>query len=521
MTNRPFSAKAREGYLQELQQEEFDLLIIGGGITGAGVARDAVLRGLKVALVEMNDFASATSSGSSKLIHGGIRYLGNYEFKLVSEAIHERELLKKLYAPFVRDLDFVFPTYKKKEPSRWKLNLGLHLYDAFSKFRAKHKNLNVTETRKHYRLLKKNNLTGSCVYTDSFSEDYRLVIELLKAAHRHGALCLSRLKVIGLNASKNQRCTTQVQDLISGKTFYIKSKTIMNCTGPFSDSLRQMLQLKKRLKLTQGVHFVIPQEKLLIDSAYVLTDNEQDRIVFVIPWNSTTYVGTTDTTVESVEEARARPEDLSYLLQFVNRYFETQMVPSDVIQSWVGVRPLIQPENAVSNSKISREHEIIEEPANVFHLLGGKITSHRLMAKEALDLLKLRFSLKACLTDSLPLQENPWIKKPLTHFDKSFGHDQEKMETTKTHPLTKSLPHTMEEVRFCIHHEMALQPLDYFRRRSSLYFEDPSSELFEKVLQIFAEELAWEETQKSQERKKFIDALDWDQAAFLKERAAS
>ncbi|MBN8555684.1 MAG: glycerol-3-phosphate dehydrogenase/oxidase [Deltaproteobacteria bacterium] len=479
-----FSYKTRAHDLSKINSEVFDIAIIGGGVTGAAVARDAALRGLKVVLLEAGDFASGTSSGSSKLLHGGVRYLENYEFKLVRHAIHERELLKKLYAPMVKDLEFVFPTFKRKFPARWMLNIGLFLYDAFSRFRVHHKNYSAKEAAEMFPVLKSENLSGACVYIDSFAEDFRVVIELIKSAHKNSAVCLSRMKVKSFSQEGNLQ-PLLVEDTLDSVIYKIRSKFVFNCSGPFSDEVRKMWNLDDALKLTQGVHFLIPREKLPINTAFVLPDPENDRILFAIPWKSSTYFGTTDTSIRDPHQARATEADLNYILSMVNKYFRSNIIRADVYQSWAAVRPLLKPAKAESNSEISREHKIEENPKNIFHILGGKLTSHRLMAQEALDHLKNRVEMQECLTAEKSLEiDTAWESSSLE-----------------------------EQVKYCIENEMALMPLDFIRRRTSLYYEMPTQQIAEKVTETFAKIFEWKSEQKNQALDEILHSYTWDKPA--------
>jgi glycerol-3-phosphate dehydrogenase len=485
-----FSHETRPELLRHLTTEIWDAIVIGGGITGAAVARDAALRGLKVALIEASDFAGGTSSGSSKLIHGGVRYLEQFEFKLVFEAIREREKLKKIYAPLVRDLAFVFPTYRNIFPPKWKLNLGLFLYDAFAKFRAPHLNLSRQNAIQKFPWLVDEQLTGACVYTDSFSEDYRLVIELIKSSFRHGAVAVSRMEVLKINSGNIHELL--VKDRTSQKQITVKTKAIFNCSGPFSDRIRALFNLPPALRLTQGVHFVVPRERLPLTSAFVLPDPQLHRIMFAIPWNQITYLGTTDTDVDRPEDARASAADLAYVLKIANKYFNTKLERKDVIQSWSAVRPLLRPPDLRTASQVSREHHCEENPKNVFHLMGGKLTSHRVMAREAVDRLTSNPT-----KDDLPLQDILWESSRTTRLEKTFGRYAndilkiDELAGLRRRTLSPAVDHLAAEVFYSIHHEMALEPIDFIRRRSSLYYENPTIDMAQAVTEIFSRQLGW------------------------------
>lgn len=508
-----FSADQRIQNLDCLSSETFDALVIGGGITGAAVARDAALRGLKVALVEADDFASGTSSGSSKLIHGGLRYLEQFHFKLVFEAIREREKLKALYAPFVQDLRFVFPTYRNSFPPRWQLNVGLHLYDSFAAFRSPHENLSADETKTKFPWLKTKELSGSCIYIDSFAEDYRLVVELIKGAHRKGAVMASQLAVKSIHkASLFEVC---LFDRLTSKEFTAKAKYVFNCSGPFSDQVRGLLKLPQALRLTQGVHFIISKSKLPIESAFVMSDPKLHRILFVVPWNSVVYIGTTDTDIEDPAEARADAKDLSYVLRILNAHFNVSVDRSDIIQSWAAVRPLLKPADSRNPSEVSREHILEENPKGCFHLLGGKLTSHRVMASEALDkITDIPADPDAPLQDELwkteapPLLQSRWGR---------FARDVEKIDRTVASggSALAHAPQTLKaEVLYSIRYELALRPIDFIRRRSSLYYECPSVDLAQEISEIFQKELNWNKEKTAFHLNEVLKSYSWDKENF-------
>jgi len=515
-----FSFETRKQVLESLSSESFDLVIVGGGIIGAACARDASLRGIKTLLVEKDDFASGTSSGSSKLIHGGIRYLKNFEFSLVYTAIRERERLESLYAPFVRKMDFVFPTYEKVYPPRWMLNLGLSVYDSFTYFKEHHRSLSRNKTMMEFPQLRSENLSGSMVYTDSFAEDYRLVIEVIKAAHKHGAQCINQVAA-SFFEERAGGYTVGLHDSWDQKDYKVKTKFALNCSGPFSDQVRALLQIKPSLHLTQGVHFIVLRDAVPLDNAFVLSDPEHDRILFAIPWNGITYLGTTDTDIKDPTKARATKADLDYILTMFKKYFTYQISPDDVLQSWAAVRPLIQPPDSESNSKISREHHIEERPNQFFHVLGGKLTSHREIAKETVDKIAKKMGIrKSCQTAKLPLQDEPYHSARDTHLEKTFGlyakdvraYDEERKLERKR--ITSTHPHLVSEVIYSCHHEMAMSPLDFLRRRSSLYYEKPGKDLVPAIADIMRRELVYTELELDREVNKALKSYEWDLKGF-------
>ncbi|TVQ77680.1 MAG: glycerol-3-phosphate dehydrogenase/oxidase [Bradymonadales bacterium] len=524
-----FSFRERESLLDRAKAEDWDVVIIGGGATGAACVRDAALRGLRACLLEAEDFASGTSSGSTKLVHGGIRYLQNFEFKLVFEAIRERELLEKLYAPLIKKLSFLFPTYRGRAPSKHLLRTGLLLYDSFSRFKERHRAYSSREAQEKFPWLNPQDLSGVMQYSDSFTEDFRLVIEMIKSAQRLGAVCLSRARVSGLEAKTAKGYfQLRVDDSFSQKSFKIGTKAVINCAGPFSDEVKAELRLPPRLHLTQGVHFVAERSKLPLNEAVVLPDPDLNRILFAIPWNDITYLGTTDTKIRDVKEAQAQTEDLEYVLKIANRYFLNKIEPSDIFQSWAAVRPLIRPEKELSNSKISREHQIEESSKAFFHILGGKLTSHRLMAQEALDMVCNRLQRREkSSTLKVPLQAleiNPPSERDsedeaLFFRYGVFAHDvlsyDQDRQLGKERLLADRRTLTAEAL-YAIHHEMALCPLDFLRRRSSLYYETGDLKAAKRLIQIFQEELQWSPTESANALNRVQRSYEWDQKALKK-----
>jgi glycerol-3-phosphate dehydrogenase len=399
------------------------------------------------------------------------------------------------------------------------LNLGLHVYDAFSGFKEKHENIGRQTTLDRYPLLQDQNLTGAIVYADAFAEDYRLVIEIVKSAHRAGAECLNRVAAVAFNASGDHH-EIRVQDRLSGEEKVLRSRTVINCAGPFSDQIRRLLGLSEKLYLTQGVHFLVPRTKLPIHEAYVINDPHHDRILFAIPWKTTTYLGTTDTPIQKASDAQARAEDLDYVLRLANQFFNLEIRKADVFQSWAAVRPLIKPSTVESASKVSREHEILEEPNGFFHILGGKLTSHREMAEEALDLMQKFFpQARQCSTKELPLQDQEYYGE-LGDLEQRFGRyaqdvwewDREKkldrMRISQSHPVRAA------EIYYAIHHEMAIEPIDFLRRRSSLYYETSEPKILEAVISVFKKELAKPEEWARNKMKETLSAYDWDSSGW-------
>jgi glycerol-3-phosphate dehydrogenase len=381
--------RERSVLLERLGTEIFDLLVIGGGITGVGIARDAALRGLKVALVDKADFAAGTSSKSSKLVHGGLRYLEHAKFRLVFEGTHERAVLGRVAPHLVRPLEFLMPTYRGDPWGLFALDVGLWLYDALSKFSSPriHRTLRKKRTLQLEPSLRSDDLTGGILYYDSMTSDARLTIENMLDARRLGATVLNYVIVAGLLRRSDRVVGAELRDVLDERApvFPIRARVVVNAAGPWSDSVRRLADDPPILAVTKGVHLVVDRPRLPITHAIVMRQDR--RVIFCIPWERRTVIGTTDTYYDgNFEEVSADSSDVRYLLEVVNRYFpNAKLIASDVLATWAGLRPLIRPQaRAATASDISREHVILSRPG-VVTIAGGKLTTYRRIAAEVVD----------------------------------------------------------------------------------------------------------------------------------------
>jgi glycerol-3-phosphate dehydrogenase len=388
----PFSFSSRDKITHALQSESFDLLVIGGGITGCGIALDAALRGMKVALVEKSDFASGTSSRSTKLIHGGLRYLKQMEFKLVRDVGTERAIVYKNARHVVIPEKMLLPIVKNGSLGKGPTSLALWVYDYLAGVKKDElrKMLSREQTLKEEPLLNKEKVIGGGIYYEYRTDDSRLVIELAKSAVTHGALCMNYAEVKELIYNDGKMvCGAKIADTISGKSFDIKASKIVNAAGPFVDLIRKTDQslFGKRLQLTKGVHIVFPFEKLPLQRAAYF-DVSDGRMIFAIPRDGITYVGTTDTVYnQDIDHPKPTFQDAEYLIKAVNEMFPSvKLGIHDVISSWAGLRPLIY-EDGKSPSELSRKDEIIVSTSGLISIAGGKLTGYRLMAKKITDLV--------------------------------------------------------------------------------------------------------------------------------------
>ena len=390
-----FSNLHRTEFTSKLANQQFDLLVIGGGITGCGIALDAALRGMSVALIEKNDFASGTSSRSTKLIHGGLRYLKQFEIKLVHDVGSERAVVHRNARHIVIPEKMLLPIVEEGSLGSFSTSIGLLVYDILAgvKKEERRKMLDKHETLKAEPLLGSEGLHGGGLYFEYRTDDSRLVIELAKSAHARGALLLNYIESKSfIYDDKGQVTGAKVFDKLANQQFDIKAKAVVNACGPWVDLLRKEdNSLKgKRLQLTKGVHLVFPYEKLPLQQAAYF-DVGDGRMIFAIPRNNITYVGTTDTVYnQDLNHPTCTKDDATYLLKAINKMFPTvKLGMNDIVSTWAGLRPLIF-EEGKSASELSRKDEILVSESGLLSIAGGKLTGYRLMAEKIVDLVAKR-----------------------------------------------------------------------------------------------------------------------------------
>jgi glycerol-3-phosphate dehydrogenase len=372
----------------------YDLVVIGGGITGAGIARDAAARGMKVALFEKGDYASGTSSKSSKLIHGGLRYLEHGEIGLVFESVSERRVQTRVAPHLVRPLPFLIPIYKGVRPGLEIMNVGLWIYDSLALFRAPRLHKTFRGTKAALALepqLRPEGLRGALEYYDCATDDARLVLENALDAQLLGADMHTYTEVTAMERAASGRITgVTVHDRLHGKTWSVACRALILAAGAWTDEMIKKFQLpidRPLLRRTKGVHIVLPRERLPLARAITLISPVDGRVMFAIPWRERTVLGTTDTDfVGSADEVAADAEDVKYLCASGNGYFPgANLTPDDVIATWAGLRPLIAAPPNVDESEISREHEVFARKDGLVIIAGGKLTTYRRMAREAVN----------------------------------------------------------------------------------------------------------------------------------------
>jgi glycerol-3-phosphate dehydrogenase len=530
-----FSYFNRENITKDLQKTDFDLLIIGGGITGAGIALDAASRGMKVALIEKNDFASGTSSKSTKLIHGGLRYLKQFDFWLVKEVGTERAIVHKLAPHLVVPEKMILPLIDGGTYGSWLTSIGLKIYDILASVEGedKRKMLDKKEALEKEPLLPKKILNGAGYYAEYRTDDARLTLEILKTALDYGAKIINYTEATEFIYEENRVVGANVKDAISGENYVIKSKYVVNACGPWVDELRQLNHSKtgKRLHLTKGVHLVVAHEKLPVKQS-VYFDVPDGRMMFAIPRGRVTYFGTTDTNYQTDKNSvETNLVDATYLISAVNNMFpEINLSLEDVQSSWAGLRPLIH-EEGKSASELSRKDEIFVSDTELISIAGGKLTGYRKMAERIVDLVTKKyerrfekefdiiktekivlsggafadFSEVKSYTDAIynRIAEVDFDEKDAQYLVYNYGKQtdiilkkfDEFMDEDQQEKMIKT------EVWFSIHYEMACTPTDFFMRRTGrLFFDTRSVFLYkEYVLNKFKEHFSWDEntTQKS------------------------
>ncbi|HOW69154.1 MAG TPA: glycerol-3-phosphate dehydrogenase/oxidase [Phycisphaerae bacterium] len=408
MTVEETKAGSRSERVGQLSRAMLDVLVVGGGIVGAGVARDAAQRGLKVGLVDQHDFAFGTSSRSSRLLHGGLRYLAQGRIGLVREASIEKRVIHSIAPHLSGPLAFVFPTYRCPPWGAWalwKLRIGVRLYDLLCGGRnlGRSNAFNARGLEQYLPGIDTNRLTGGVRYYDGLTNDARLVVDTLRSATKSGVVLVNycRLEQARPRGSSWQ-CV--LQDQLGGKELSVDARCVVNATGPWADRVEHS---SVELRLTKGVHLVVDRDRLPVPDAVVMT--EGSRILFAIPWGERVILGTTDTDYEgAIEDVKTEPEDARYILEVVNGVFpEARLSEHDVVSSWAGLRPLIADRNG-RPSDISRAHEIRSPEPGWLDIAGGKLTTYRLMAEQAVDRIEgqLGRGRTACRTAEVPLLES-------------------------------------------------------------------------------------------------------------------
>jgi len=535
------SPAAREGALQAMGSTELDVLVVGGGVVGAGCALDAATRGLTVGLVEARDFASGTSSRSSKLIHGGLRYLEMLDFRLVAEALHERGLLLGTLAPhLVRPVPFIYPL-RHHVWERVYAGAGVALYDTLGLLSGRaralpaHRHLTRRGARKIVPSLRKDALVGALMYYDAQVDDARHTMFIARTAAAYGAHVASRARVTGLLREGSRVTGAHVLDLESGATVDVRAQQVINATGVWTDETQSLVGERGQFKVraSKGIHLVVPRDRIQGDSGLIL--RTEKSVLFVIPWGRHWIIGTTDTewALDKAHPA-ASAADIDYLLDHVNEVLEQPLTHADVEGVYAGLRPLLSGESD-STSKLSREHAVAHTVPGLVVVAGGKYTTYRVMAKDAVDAAVHALDQKVppSVTENVPLlgaEGYEAMKNARYQLAHQYGLHVARIEhllgrygslvhevldlvladPTLGDPLAGAPDHLRAEVVYAASHEGARHLDDVLARRTRISIEtfDRGVGAVEEVARLVAPVLGWSDEQVAREIEHYRKRVD-------------
>ncbi|MEM7345001.1 MAG: glycerol-3-phosphate dehydrogenase/oxidase, partial [Chloroflexota bacterium] len=531
-----FSIKTRAQNLTRLELETFDILVIGGGIIGAAITNDAISRGYKVALIEQNDFASGASSKSSKLIHGGLRYLANFQFKLMAEACQQRQMLLEQESHLVRPLPFMLPIYQGSQKPLWQIRLAMWIYDRLGQHKTakarwpQHQIWSAAQTVVEEPLLKSQGLIKTARYYDCATDDARFTLNLILKAHRDGAVITNYTQFTDCLEAKNQVVGAQVYDKQQGRQVEVKAKVVISAVGPWTDKLIKQTNRYNPpwLAPTKGVHVVVPHHRLPCHAALTFDTSKDRRYMFLIPWGTHTIIGTTDTEyADDPSNVAATAADVAYILDATKKAFPTANIDeSDLTSTYAGVRPLIHNHTPAQKSYYrSREHKIIEIKPGFFAIAGGKFTTHRIMAQEAVDKIRSRLSptksqTKLTTNNTLHHYTNASIDQcfnrltqidlspnSIQHLTSRYGADASSIlnilaETPiLAQPIISDQPVIKAEIIHAIRNEMALHLTDFLDQRTHLIARatNQALDVAQQVADLMAIELSWTGQEKARQ----------------------
>lgn len=494
----------RENSLVRLQANQgvWDMVVIGGGATGVAIAMDAALRGLRVVLLEQSDFGKGTSSRSTKLIHGGVRYLQQGNIRLVRDALRERSLLRMNAPHLVHDLPFVIPCQ-----SRWQqlyYRIGLKLYDflAAGKSFGSSCSLSTHELMKAVPGIRGDQVQGGVMYHDGQFDDARLLISMLRTGYDAGACLLNYMGVTDLTRNQHQQITgVSACDAETGENYSIKARAVINATGPFSDKIRRMddANQKNIIKPSQGVHIVLPREFFPGNTAVIVPKTSDGRVVFLIPWYQHVIAGTTDTPIREAElEPQPQQKEVQFLLATISDYLERAPSPDDVLGYFTGIRPLVSGDKSTRTASLSRDHVIRVSKTGLITIAGGKWTTVRKMAEDCVDkVVHLhQFEAKPCRTANYKLHG---ASNHASHSDARafYGGDLvhirklEEEQPALAKPISQTFEITPAQVIWAARHEMARTVEDVLARRTRALFLDARAalQMAPSIAKLLAEEL--------------------------------
>ena len=545
--NGALDARDRGAMLTRLATERFDVLVIGGGVTGAGTALDAASRGLRVALVEARDLASGTSSRSSKLIHGGLRYLEQFDFKLVYEALRERDLLVSKLAPhLVKPVSFLYPLYKKVVERPY-VGAGLVLYDSMEGTRRpvpRHRHLSARGALKRAPALSSDRLAGAMLYYDAQVDDARHTLTVARTAAAHSAVIGTRLSVVGLLRSAERVTGARVRDEESGRILEVSAEAVVICAGVWTDLVHELagVQAGYKVRMSKGVHIVVPRAAVDADTGMIL--RTEKSVLFFIPWGEHWIVGTTDTDFAGDRaEPVATEEDIEYILAAANRVLARPLIRADVIGVYAGLRPLVdapagngsKPNGGKPTTKLSREHVVDTPVPGLASIAGGKFTTYRLMARDVVDAAVADFDreVPGSVTEQVPLlgadglaavqpavgrlaEDYGVPRAAVEHLLGRYGTlAAEVLELVKGdaalgRPLATGHPYLRAEVAYAVSHEGALHVEDVLMRRTRLFIEsaDSGAAVAAEVAALMGRPLGWSRRRRAAETRRYLDLVE-------------
>ncbi|PIE82237.1 MAG: FAD-dependent oxidoreductase [Cardiobacteriales bacterium] len=487
------------------QNKNWDVIVIGGGASGLGAALDAVTRGFNTLLVESHDFAKGTSSRSTKLVHGGVRYLAQGYIDLVLEALHERGLLAKNAAHLVKNQTFIIPNYRWWEGYYYKI--GLSIYDLMArKLRlGKTQKISKTETIQRLSTINTQQLCGGIVYRDGQFDDSRLAINLAQSIADNGGTVINYMAVVDLPKSANGRIKGVIlEDVLTGERQEVSGKVVINATGVFTNNILQMDKPTKRQFIvpSQGIHLVLDRSFLPGDDALMIPKTDDGRVLFAVPWHDKVVVGTTDVLVEQADfEPKPLPREVEFILATAGRYLSKKPTKEDVLSVFAGLRPLAAPEKEGKSTKeVSRSHKVIVSDTGLVTITGGKWTTYRKMAADVIDkaISVGNLDKKMCVTEHLAIHGNlPVEEVDHQNHQYIYGSDMKAIQqlsqenpdyTQQIHP---NYPYLIAEVIWAVREEMAQTVEDVLARRVRLLFLDARAAIdsAEKVATVIAKEL--------------------------------
>lgn len=544
-----FSSQQRKDQMREAQERVFDVLVVGGGITGACAARDAVRRGLSTAVIEKDDWAFGTSSRSSKLVHGGLRYLELFDFKLVFEACRERRRLLLNAPHVVWPQSFMFPVYKGDKNPLFMIAMGLWMYDFLALFR------NVQNHQLHgaRRILwvepglDAARLKGGGQFYDCSTDDARLTLSHVQSAYLEGAACMNYVQAVDFLRENGRVRGARVKDVLGGEEFDIEAAVVLNCTGPWTDAVCRLDEAgaAPKLRPTKGAHVVVPWERVKAHNALPMASPSDKRLLFLVPWGDYALIGTTDTDYEGdYDDIRASSEDVDYILEAANRTLpRAGLTYDDVVSTYAGLRPLVVEGGGkdVKESQMSREHSIYESHSGLISIAGGKLTTARSMAQELVDLAARRleegFGIRAdrCSTKYAPVygKDGTDFPRRLERLAGEIRLDSDivsklqllgtgavrvlamlEEDASLAERLGDGVPYMGAEVVYSAREEMVMTLSDFMVRRSLIYYEDREQGLgcAEKVAGLLGAELGWNAKERGRQVEEYRRVVELSRA---------